>query len=106
MPFTVEERRTIELTKVEHAKRLQLAPYPWSRDKFIEILRHNVASIPIEASLQTDKGNFVVARAMLKYAIGALDELEGLESGILEWKTDKDGKNKSFVVETGLPYQR
>jgi hypothetical protein len=101
MPYTQEERKTLDETKVSFARRLEFPHRPWTQEQYLEVLKSNTTATPINASLMVDRGQYAAAKAMLSFTLQGIAEIEGLEAGTLEYRPG----GGVYVVATGEEFK-
>lgn len=89
MYYTDEELKQLDEIKRSLAVRhIYRSPRetPWTQDEILNIMKHNVCTMPIEAACMASRGKYKVAAAMLRLTVRSLEEIQGLEDGTLEYR--------------------
>lgn len=97
--YTKEELKVLDETKRALACRLVYRsprPAPWTQDEFLDLVKHNVCTMPIEAARMASQGHHKVAAAILRLVVFNLEAIQGIEAGTMEYR-DRD----VYVIETG-----
>lgn len=90
MFYTKEELKSLEAIKMALATRhvwRNPRPQPWTQDEILNVMKHNVCTIPVEAARFASEGHYQVAAAMLRNAVQSMEFIQGLEDGSLEYRT-------------------
>lgn len=90
MFYTAEELKKLEDVKlaltVRHKWR-NPRPDPWNQDEILNVMKHNVCTLPVEAARKASQGHYRVAAAMLRHAAQSMDFIQGLEDGSIEYRS-------------------
>ena len=90
MFYTDEELKQLDEIKrnlaVRHVYRSP-RPDPWTQDEILNVMKHNVCTLPIEAARMASRGHHKVAAAMLRNTVESLEFIQGIEAGTLTYRS-------------------
>ena len=90
MFYTQEEHKQLEEIKRALATRhvyRSPRPTPWTQDEILNVMKHNVCTMPVEAARFASMGKHKIAAAMLRQTVQSLELIQGLEAGTMEYRS-------------------
>jgi len=87
--YTKEEIGQLESIKRALANRhVYRSPRPvrWNQEEILNVMKHNVCTVPIDAARFASEGRYHVAAAILRNVTDSLKYIQGLEDGTMEYR--------------------